>query len=107
MGLDFTRISDKPGAAMYILYSGNSVELREYEKIKADVEALGDYQLVIIDVRTPDGENVRDFYDFLPEQLPVAFIIRDDDSIASQWIGQDQFPKNANDIIYYLRQISE
>lgn len=105
MGLDFTSIPDREGAAFYILHTGNMLELQKFEHLLGEIRTMdNDHQVMLIDVNTPDGEQVRDFYDIMPEQLPVAFIIQDDDSLAAQWPGPE-IP-TADVIVYQLRQIS-
>jgi pantothenate kinase len=87
MGLDFTNIKDRSGVALYILHNSNTVELARLESLAEEVQKLCDHQIAIIDIKTPNGEQIRDFYDVLPEQLPVVLCIRDDDTIAQMWSG--------------------
>lgn len=105
MGLDFTSIPDSEGAALYILHTGNTRELGRFQRLADDVAKETTHQVALIDVNSAEGENVRDFYDIMPEQLPAALIIRDDDSIAHQWLGE-YIPTSASDIVYHLRQTS-
>lgn len=104
MGLDFTSIPDHEGAALYILHTRSSREIERLERLVGDVAKETTHQAVLIDIKTPDGEKVRDFYDLPIEQLPVALIVRDDDSLAQHWYG-DYIP-TAKDIAYHLRQTS-
>lgn len=106
MGLDFTHIADKQGAALYVLYGGSHQDQQTFTRLKEDIEKQTNHQVVLLDVTTPDGENVRDFYDIMPEQLPAVFIVKDDDSIAQMWSGTG-IPTNPSDIAFHLRQISE
>ncbi len=106
MGLDFTSIADKDGAALYALHNGSHQDTQTFTRLKEDIAKQTGHQIVLIDVNTPDGENVRDFYDILPEQLPAVFIVRDDDSIANLWLGSN-IPTNPGDIAFHLRQISQ
>ena len=105
MGLDFTNIADNDGAALYILHTRNTRETERFERLAADIAKQTQHQVVLLDVNTQDGEKVRDFYDIMPEQLPAALVIRDDDSIAHQWFGE-YIPTSASDIVYHLRQTS-
>lgn len=105
MGLDFTNIADGAGAALYVLYAGGQQDLRTYTRLQEDLAKETSHQCVLLDVKTPDGEKVRDFYDIFPEQLPALFIVRDDDSIARMWSGSE-IPSNVSDIAFHLRQIS-
>ncbi len=105
MGLDFTNIADNDGAALYILHTRNTRETERFERLAADISKETRHQVVLLDVDTQDGEQVRDFYDITHDQLPAVLIVRDDDSIAYQWLGE-YIPTSANDIIYQLRQIS-
>ncbi len=105
MGLDFTNIPDREGAALYIVHTGNSVELDRLEQLKRDIEAQDDHQVVLIDVNTPDGEKVRDFYDIDAGSLPVALIVADDDSIVFRW-DNTAIPTAAGDVAYQLDRAS-
>ena len=105
MGLDFTDIPDRDGAALYILHTGNSVELDRLTRLKQAIEAQDNHQVVLIDVNSPDGEKVRDFYDIEAGVLPVAFIIADDDSIIFRW-DNNAIPTSAGDITYQLGRAS-
>ncbi len=106
MGLDFTHIADKQGAALYVLYAGGQQDLQTFTRLKEEINKQTTHQVALLDVTTPDGENVRDFYDIMPEQLPAVFIVKDDDSIAQMWSSTD-IPSNSSDIVFHLRQISE
>jgi hypothetical protein len=104
MGLDFTDIPDREGAALYILHTGNTLELQKFQHLADEIATSDGHQAILVDVNTPDGEKIRDFYDIMPEQLPVVMVVKDDDSIAAQWAGSE-IP--ASDVItYQLRQIS-
>lgn len=105
MGLDFTDIPDREGAALYLLHTGNSVELDRLTRLKQDIEAHDSHQVVLIDVNTPDGEKVRDFYDIEAGSLPVALIIGDDDSIVFRW-DNTAIPTAAGDVVYQLGRAS-
>lgn len=105
MALDFTDVHDHAGAALYVLHTGNGADAHRFERMKADIEAAGPFQCVVMDAHTPNGEKIRDFYDFTPTQLPVAFIVRDDDSIHTQWSGNAEIPTNPSDIVFHLRQV--
>ncbi len=104
MGLDFTSIPDKTGAALYILHTGSMLEAERLEHLRDEISRTDNHQVVLVDVTTADGEKIRDFYDITADQLPVAMIIADDDSIAQQWSG-DAIPA-ADVITYQLDQIS-
>ena len=105
MGLDFTSIPDRDGAALYILHTGNTLEIQNFQHLADEIATTDNHQVILVDISTPDGEKIRDFYDITPEQLPVAMIVNDDDSIATQWAGQ-AIPA-ADVIAFQLRQISE
>jgi hypothetical protein len=105
MGLDFTSIGDKTGAALYFIHTPNTLEIESLTRLAEDIRQQTPHQVVLIDVNTPDGENIRDFYDIMPEQLPVALIVRDDDSVAQMWSGEE-IPTTASDIAFQLDQTS-
>ncbi|MGB4758442.1 MAG: hypothetical protein WBP26_00100 [Candidatus Saccharimonadales bacterium] len=106
MGLDFTNIKDGEGAALYILHAGNTLENERLQRLADEVQKNAPHQVVMLDVSTADGEKVRDFYDIMPEQLPAMLVVRDDDSLAYQWHG-NEIPTSGSDIAYRLRQTSE
>ncbi len=104
MGLEFTSIVDREGAACYMLHRGTVSDSRMFERLRQEISKNTDHQVVVVDARTTDGERIRDFYDIMPEQLPVVLIIRDDDSVAQLWSGSE-IP-GADMIAYQLKQIS-
>lgn len=106
MGLDFTKITDNAGAALHVLYGGGQQDTQTFTRLKESIEQQSGHQVVLLDINTPDGEKVRDFYDILPEQMPAAFIVRDDDSLVQLWTGMD-IPSYENEIVYQLKQTSE
>lgn len=104
MGLDFTNISDRRGAALYYIHHGLHTEEQFAERLQRDVKAsLPDVQIVSVSVRSADGEKIRDFYDVMPEQLPVLLIVRDDDSLAGMYGSSDMPP--TDQLAYILRSI--
>lgn len=105
MGLDFTGIKDSEGAALYILHTGNTLENERLQRLAAEVKKSAPHQVIFLDVSSVDGEKVRDFYDIMPNQLPAALIVRDDDSLAHHWYGSE-IPLSGSDIAYRLRQTS-
>lgn len=105
MGLDFTSIPDREGAALYVLHNGNTVAVQRLTRLKDEITAASSHQVVLVDVNTPDGKNICEFYQINADSLPVAMIVADDDTIPYQWSG-DAIPTNANDIIYQLNRIS-
>lgn len=105
MGLDFTNIADNAGAAFYVIHSGCVHETNKYESLKRQLEQIENVQCVILDVKSPDGEKVRKFYGFMAQQLPIAFIVRDDDTLYMQWTGTNEIPTNPTDIAFQLRQV--
>ena len=103
MGLDFTSIKDEDGAAVYVLHNPSVTESRRFEQLKIDIVALKPTaQVELLDASRPEGEKVRDFYDFMPETLPVVFVIADDDTILYQW-QSSEIPA-ADVICHYLSQ---
>lgn len=105
MGLDFTSIPDREGAALYVLHTGNTVDLQRLTRLTDEVAAATNHQIVLIGVNTPDGEKIRDFYDLDAGMLPIVMIVQDNDSIAMQWSGSS-IPTSGSDIAYQLNRIS-
>lgn len=103
MGLDFTNIADRHGAAVYLLTDGSSYSERQLikyaEEIKQRTNNLS--QVILIDPLRGDGVRVKEFYGLT--SFPAALIIMDDDTIARSWIGQ--LPA-AQEVTYALSQIS-
>jgi 3-deoxy-D-manno-octulosonic-acid transferase len=105
MGLDFTSIPDKEGSALYIIHNPSVTEERRFEELKKEInQSSPEAQVVLLDISTADAEQVRDFYDIMPESIPTAFIIADDDTLQHQWYGED-IP-SADVICYHLSQIN-
>lgn len=104
MGLDFTEIADRTGAACYVLHQGLMTDARRFESLREDIQSRIKHQVVLVNVKSRDGEKIRDFYDIPKESLPVVLLIRDDDTIHSMWSGTE-IP-TADVIAYNLQQIS-
>lgn len=103
MALEFTSIEDTHGAALYILFSGASQEQRRFERLIDDLKHAGsEHQVVLLDVKTVDGEKIRDFYDVQVDQLPAALVIADNDTIVHQWHGSAM--PSASEIAYHLNR---
>lgn len=104
MGLEFTDIPDREGAAIYYIHHGSHSDETFTERLRRDIQdRLPDSQVVSVSVRTPDGEKIRDFYDILPERLPALLIVRDDDSLAGIYGATDMPP--TDQLAYMLRSI--
>lgn len=54
------------------------------------LDASTSHQKMLFNVHDQQTEKLRTFYGFSVEQLPIAFIIRDDDTLAYTWIGSEQ-----------------
>lgn len=104
MGLDFTTIADHHGAALYILTGGSMFDKQKFERMSQEITKHTSHQVVLLDVKTPDGEKIRDFYDIMPERLPVVLVVRDDDSLAHMW-SSTEIP-SPDVISHHLKQIS-
>lgn len=89
MGLDLTNIPDKAGIACYILMHDTSVESERFEQIVAELSKLTQNQIQRLYINTAEGEQVRDFYDLMPEQLPAVLLVHDDDHLVHSWWGTD------------------
>lgn len=104
MGLESTDIRDGEGAALYILHTGSILTLQGLERLVEEISRQVSHQIKLLDVNSEDGEKVRDFYDITESSLPVAFIVRDDDTLTSIWTSE-QIP-DANTIAFQLRETS-
>ena len=105
MGLDFTSIRDNEGAALYIIHNPSVTERRRFEDLQKQInESAPTAQAILLDISSAQSEQVRDFYDIMPESLPVALLIADDDTVKYQWAGED-IPA-ADVICHYLGQMN-
>lgn len=105
MPLENTTIPDREGAALYAISSRDTATFRNLERLLTEVTTLCKNQTVLLEPTSQDAQRVLDFYDILPEQLPVAMIVRDDDSLVELWYGTS-IPTSASDIAYRLSQTS-
>lgn len=103
MGLDFTNIHDKEGAALYLLTDGTGPGERALERLAQEIDdaITADIQIVVLDPRRGDGARVKSFYSI--QYLPCVLIVRDDDTIAFQW--DHQLPR-AEDVAFQVSHIS-
>lgn len=103
MGLAFTNIKDRHGAAVYLLSDGLSATNQTLTRIAHDI--LGktpDSQVVMLDnVRRGDGLAVANFYSI--QTFPAILIVMDDDTVPYSWTHQ--LPKS-DQISYQLNQIN-
>jgi len=105
MPLENTSIPDREGAALYVVSSPDTVTHEKLDRLCADVRANCTNQVMLFDPNDNDARTVCDFYDVLPEQLPVGMIVRDDDTLVELWYGDD-IPFNPSDIAFRLTQVS-
>lgn len=105
MALDFIPGSSERSVATYILTTGTHSETEQLNRLIGEITGEApDYQVMLIDVKSPEGERLRNFYTITPASLPVMMIIAADDSIIQSWEGQS-IP-SASDIVYHLRSAS-
>lgn len=103
MGLSFTSISDRHGAALFVIYDGSELDRRKWSDFADRVSKETGAQTVVLSVKDQDGERVRDFYDLDIMTLPHVLVVRDSDELAQQWAGQ-HLPQ-LTDVTYALRQV--
>lgn len=103
MGLSFTSIPDRSGAALYVLYDGTEIQRRKWQDVADKVTAETKAQTLVLSVRDKDGEMIRDFYDLNPMVLPYILVVRDNDEIFHSWNGQSM--PQLGDITYALKQV--
>ncbi len=87
MGLETTGIADQSGAALYILYDGSMRQEQQWRAFADQVRARCPHQVEVLSIRDRDGDRVRQFYSFMPSQLPIVCIIRDNDELVHIWEG--------------------
>lgn len=105
MPLENTSIPDREGAALYAVSSHDTATYQKLERLCSEVQAHCSNQTMLLEPKSPDAQKLCDFYDVLPEQLPVAMIVRDDDTLIELWYGE-QIPTNGSDVAFRLSQIS-
>ena len=90
MGLDFTSIPDREGAAIYLMHNAGIEQQRQMEHLAEQLRGSTDAQLEIIDGSSSDGRQIEQFYDLAPDNYPYVLIVRDDDELVAQWGGSEQ-----------------
>lgn len=106
MGLDFLHnVTDKEGAAIYLLHNGSSFQERQFQRYKTELQAHTQKQVQVFSNRDGNGAKLADFYDIPEKNLPAVLIVRDTDELVGQWYGV-QLPL-ARDVAFQANQISQ
>lgn len=88
MGLEFSHIADRHGAAVYMIHDGTMTQTRAMERLAEELrKKQKDAQIVLLSARDQEGERIRDFYDLSPTSFPHILIVADDDRILHAWSG--------------------
>jgi hypothetical protein len=107
MGLDFTSIKDKSGAAVYIVHDGSVSQQRQCDKLAAELnEHTPKHQVLVISIKSHDGEQIANFYSLDRMSFPHALVVRDNDELAHHWYGHNGIPRAA-ELAFTLRSVSE
>ncbi len=106
MGLDFTSIKDRHGAAVYIIHSGNVLEQRAAERLAADLaKRAPKHQIEVLSAKSKDGESIVAFYSLNRMSFPHVLVVRDDDQLAHHWYGQSL--PTAEQMAFSLQRVTE
>lgn len=102
MGLDFTNITDRSGAALYLIHDGTLTQQRSLERLAEELGARQlRQQIILLSARDPQAEKIRDFYDLSSMSFPHLLIVADDDRLLHSWSGA-QLP-TADHLAYALQ----
>lgn len=105
MALESTGIPDKRGAALYLLHDGTSTQEKRLEEIKSKVlQHSPSAHVLVLDVKSREGERLRDFYDLAHERMPHVLIVADDDQVLAHY-GSTEIPA-VDQLTYQLSSIS-
>ena len=101
MGLDFTDIPDREGAALYFIHDGHSRSQAAMAKLAEEVSRNTSKQVVILSATDTDARRIIEFYHLQGSNM--VLIIRDDDQLQHMW-QQNETPQ-AEHIAYIANQI--
>lgn len=105
MTLESTGIPDKRGAALYLLHDGTLTQEKRLEEIKRKVvQHRPTAHVLVLSVKTREGERLRDFYDLAHERMPHVLIVADDDQLLAHY-GSHDIP-TADQLAYQLSSMS-
>lgn len=101
MGLDFTRIPDHEGAAIYFIHDGQSRSQAAMVKLAEGVKRQTKKQTVVLSATDADARRIIEFYHLQGSNL--VLIIRDDDQLQHLW-QQNEMPQAVH-IAYIADQV--
>ena len=90
MGLDFTSIKDREGAAVYLMHNGGFEQQKQMQALAEQLQAVSKAQIAVVDGSTEDGRQIQQFYGLDTDNYPHVLVVRDDDELAGQWAGSEQ-----------------
>jgi hypothetical protein len=98
MGLDFTNIPDREGAALYFLYD-TVTQQHQMERLANELHEMKlSHQIVLVPARDANGEKICSFYSLSHGSMPYILLISDNDELVASWSGLEM---PAADIIAY------
>lgn len=100
MALDFTKIKDEPGAAVFLLHDGTELGEREFTQLAEDVRRRCKKQIIILSADETVGHSIIDFYNLRGSKF--VLIVRDDDQLHHALTDGDRF--DAAQIAYIADQ---
>lgn len=101
MGLDFTNIADREGAALYFIHDGQSRGQAAMAKLADEVSRNTNKQIIILSATDSDARRIIEFYHLQGSNM--ILIIRDNDQLQHMW-QQNETPQ-AEHIAYIANQV--
>lgn len=93
MGLDFTRIKDHSGSAIFLLHDGSSRDETIMTKLAEDVKSRTKKQVIVLASTSHEGQEIVRFYSLRGRRF--ALIVRDDDQLHHAWADQEVYDTSA------------
>lgn len=92
MGLDFTRIRDEPGSAIFFIHDGTEQTQQEFNLLKEQLSRKTKKQIITLSSKDGDGYQVVKFYNLRGSKF--VLIVRDDDQLHHVWSDGERFDVN-------------
>ena len=100
MALDFTKLKDQHGAAIFLIHDGTERVKEEFETLAADIGRRTKKQIIELNVREAPGSEIVKFYGLRGSRF--VLIVRDDDQLHHVWSDGERF--DASHIAYTAEQ---
>lgn len=100
MALDFTKIKDHPGSAIYLIHSRLQTDKQKFESLAADLGSKTKKQIILIPSDSQEAREIIKFYQLRGTNFVI--IVRDDDQLHKVWSDGERF--DAAQIAYSAEQ---